>query len=244
MAKATFYEGQTATNHSTGEQLVYRGGKWFPADSASGTATPVSGGSTQDRDALQNLRDGANKALNTAEAANRFVELNEKSPTGGLVGRPIIPFSGIIPGAPVWGDLGAAVTGDQGWSQMKSITSGLAPAQREPGSGASSDMDVKMFKEALPNVETPGPANRVNAERLQLKSDKAAARSAFMDEWFARRGTLLGAEQQFTTFWAKRQAGDPVANNLSPERRAARAIAKASPGGGSQGGGFKVLGVE
>ncbi|MES3028484.1 MAG: hypothetical protein V4820_11600 [Pseudomonadota bacterium] len=244
MAKQTFYEGQTATNPATGEKVMYRGGKWFPTGGA-GTATPVAGGSPQDRDALQALRDTANKTLSTSEAANRFVELNEKSPTGGLVGRPIIPGTKILPGAPLWGDLGAAVTGDTNWSQMKSINSALAPAQREPGSGASSDLDVKMFRESLPNIDAPGPANRMNAERLQDKSDRASARSAFMDEWFARRGTLLGAEQQFATFWGKRKAGDPAANRWTPaqvQQEAARKRAQAAQqSGGSD---YRIVGVE
>lgn len=238
MAKQTFYEGQTASNPSTGERLVYRGGKWFPMGAASsGAAAPVPAGSTQDRDALQALRDDAANTLSTAQAANEFVRYNEKSPTGGLVGRPIIPLTKAIPGAPLWGDVGAALSGDNGWSQMKAISSALAPAQRQPGSGSSSNIDVAMFKEALPNIDAPGPANRLNAERLQTKSDMAAARSAFMDEWFRRNGSLVGAEQQFASFWSRRKAGDPAANNRPSRAEPAR-------GGGSKGGSFKILGVE
>lgn len=221
MAKPTFYEGQTATNHSTGERVVYRGGKWFPMGGGAAGAPPVSAGSTQDRDALQALRDDAANSLSTSEAANRFVELNEKSPTGGLVGRPIMPFTK----GPLWGDAGAALTGDAGWPQMKSINSALAPAQRQPGSGSSTDTDVKIYRESLPNIDMPGPANRAIAQRLQDKSDAAAARSAFMDEWFRRNGSLVGAEQQFARFWSARKA----------KRESSAASARPS---------FRIVGVE
>lgn len=236
MAKPTFYEGQTATNHSTGEKLVYRGGKWFPL-TGSGTAAPVSSGTETDRKALQALRDEASSGLSTAQQAERFVDINQRTGTGGLRAMPIWPF-GSRP--PTLGDaLGA---GNPDWGEMKSISASVGPGMRPEGSGSSSDKDMALFLSSFPSVNTLGPANQKIAKRLQDESDQKAARSAFMDEWFARRGNLLGAEQQFAQFWSRRKAGDPVANNIAadPVRRANRAIAN----GPVKSGGFKVLGVE
>jgi hypothetical protein len=159
------------------------------------------------------------------------VDLNRQANTGGLMGRPVIPLTKAIPGSPMWGDLISGLTGNSAWPQMKSINSALAPAQRIPGSGASSDLDVKMFRESLPNVETPGPANELTAQRLQQQSDKDAAYAAFQDTWYAKNGTLLGADKAFNQFWLARLAGDPVANRtglVSPIQRAQRAISAAN----------------
>lgn len=38
MAKQPIVEGQTATNHDTGERIIYRGGKWYPLDRDPGGA--------------------------------------------------------------------------------------------------------------------------------------------------------------------------------------------------------------
>lgn len=236
MAKPTFYEGQTATNHSTGEKLVYRGGKWFPlSPTGGGGAAPVSSGTEQDRKALQSLRDDASTGLSTAQAAERFIGLNEDTGTGGLRAMPLAPW-----GNTTWGDV--VKSGDPNWGEMKSISASVAPSMRPPGSGATSDKDMAIYMSSFPSVKTLGPANQKIAKRLQDESDQKAARSAFMDEWFARRGNLLGAEQQFAQFWSRRKAGDPVANNINadPVRRANRAIAN----GPVKAGGFKVLGVE
>ncbi len=228
MAKSTFYEGQTATNHETGERLVYRGGKWFPL-TGGGSSAPVSSGTEQDRKALQDLRDDAASGLSTAQAAERFINLNRETGTGGLRALPIAPI-----GRTTWGDV--IKSGDPNWSEMKSISASVAPGMRPSGSGSTSDKDMAIYMSAFPNVEALGPANEKIAKRLQDESDQKAARSAFMDEWFARRGNLLGAEQQFASFWSRRRQARRLHND-DPKARADRAIADGK-------GSFKVLGVE
>jgi len=188
---------------------------------------PVMADTKTDQEALETARGKARKSLETARMAEQFMQLNSRTGTGGLPSRPVVPLTKAIPGAPLWGDLAASLTGNPDWSQMKSINSQLAPAQRVPGSGASSDMDVKMFKEALPNIDTPGPANAMNAKRLQKQSDRDNAYAAFQDTWYSRNGTLLGADKAFNQFWLKRESGDPVANNISAQDRALAAVRKA-----------------
>ncbi len=243
MPKPIYYEGQVFSNQQDPSQpdLVYRGGKFFPVDQDPGPKGGAGGGSgggggvmydtTTDQKAINDLRDGAQKALMTAEQANRFVDLNRQAGTGGLAARPVVPFTKPIPGSPMWGDVGAALTGNPAWDQMKSITSGLAPAQRIPGSGSSSDKDVEMFKASLPNVEFGGRANQQLAAGLQAKSDRAAAEAAFKDRWYANRGSLLGAQEAFNDFWLKRSQGDPKANRTGPYAPGARPAA----GGGMVG---------
>lgn len=200
----TFYEGQTATNHSTGERLIRRGGKWVPLTNGS-MAAPVSLGTPRDQEALQTLRDTSAKSLDTAQQVEKFVGLNRKQGTGGIYSLNL-PFVGNF------GDMAAPFNNEL--SQMRAITARLTPAQHVPGSGNSSDLDAKTFKQSLPAIENPGQVNANIAKDLQERSDRDAARTAFADTWFAKRGNLLGMEQAFNQFWAKRQAGDPVANNL------------------------------
>lgn len=211
MPKMTFYEGQTATNPSTGEKLMYKGGKWFPATGAA----PATGDglSKTDQEALQSLRDQSQKALGVTQQAERFTKLNEGTGTGGGRNLPVIPLIPKFMGqSPTWGD--ALNAGNPDWQEMKSISATVGPNMRPPGSGSSSDTDVKLYMSGFPGVDRLGPANQGIEKRLQQQSDQAAARTAFMDTWAKSRGNLLGADQAFNGFWTKRQAGDPVANNI------------------------------
>lgn len=57
----------------------------------------------------------------------------------------------------------------------------LTPQQRVPGSGASSDLDVKMFKSALPNlIRTPG-GNELILSTLEAVAQDKAARAVIAD---------------------------------------------------------------
>lgn len=57
----------------------------------------------------------------------------------------------------------------------------LTPQQRVPGTGASSDLDVKMFKSALPNlIRTPG-GNAIILDTLEAVAQDKAARAAIAD---------------------------------------------------------------
>lgn len=57
----------------------------------------------------------------------------------------------------------------------------LTPQQRVPGSGASSDLDVRMFKSALPNlIRTPG-GNELILSTLESVANDKAARAAIAD---------------------------------------------------------------
>lgn len=226
MPKPIYYEGQIFDPpDATQPALVYRGGKFFPVDQDPGAKASGGGGgvmhdSDTDQKAIQALRDQSSKALMTAQQAGRFVDLNRQAGTGGLAARPVIPFTKAIPGAPLWGDVGAAISGNPAWDQMKSITSGLAPAQRIPGSGSSSDVDVRMFKESLPNIEFGGKANEQLASGLHDKSDRAAAEASFKDAWFQKRGTLLGSDVAFNKFWNVYRAKVPAPRPGSAKKTA------------------------
>lgn len=190
-------------------------------DIATGRAGPdgaVMSDTKTDQDALEQTRAKGRMALAAAKVAEEFVGLNGKAMTGGMAARPVVPLTKALPGAPLWGDMAASFTRNSAWDEMKSITSGLIPKMREAGSGPMTEGDAQMYREALPSINTGRPANIKTAKRLQATSDEAVALSAFKDRWFARHGTLLGSDKAFNEFWTKRQAGDPVANNVQPKR--------------------------
>lgn len=205
MPKMTFYEGQTATNHQTGQKLVYRGGKWFPMGqdgAAALPAKPVMQDAPQDREDLVNQRNKADQALRTATQAERFVKLNQDVTTGGLTSIPM----GFGMFGPSLRDVGAVIAQNPKYQEMKSISASVAPGLRPPGSGSSSDKDTALYMQSFPNVKNLGTANQAIAERYKQDAVREKARSAFMDTWYGHHGSLLGADQAFDKFWTGYQA--------------------------------------
>lgn len=142
---------------------------------------------------LTELKEKADKSLYAATQAEEFVRLNRKQGTGGFNALGL-PFLGTI------GDLRASW--DPELAQMKAITSRVAPKQREPGSGSSSNLDVEMMVSGLPNINMPGNANRETQLQWQAQANYDAAKAAFLDRYSSRFGTLNGADVAFSRWWA------------------------------------------
>jgi hypothetical protein len=177
---------------------------WEIGAPVSGPVTPKGPMVSQDLAEIGDARDEAKKSLDTAQAAERFVDLNKETGTGGLRGLKLPWGLGGVP------DIIAAA--DPNFAAMRSITSSVAPGLRPPGSGSSSDKDTKMYVQGFPNVEALGNANVMTAKRLQDTSDQRAARAAFLDTWMQKKGSLSGADAAFNDFWSKRQASKTEKN--------------------------------
>lgn len=197
MAKPVIVEGQTATNPQTGQKIVYQGGKWYPVGGAGAGPAPrklVAAEQTQ----LKEARDGAEAARDFSRQANIFAKLNEKSGTG-FVNK--IPFVSEVRSA-----------FDPNIAQMDALTSRMAPAQRVPGSGTTSDRDLALYLKAVPNIDRPGPANAAIAQDMSQTAVRRTARAAFLDRYASKNGTLIGADKAFADFWssysAKQRAAD------------------------------------
>jgi hypothetical protein len=179
---AGFNEGQTATNPETGQRIVFQGGSWKPVGGAG-----VMSDTKTDQEALSKLRDEAKQAEFVAGQADQFVRMNTQSGTGGL--RAIPGVSSIVKAF------------DPNFAAMDAITARVAPTMRPPGSGASSDKDVKMFRSAFPNVDALGPANVQSRDRYRSEAAQKRAYADFADQFFARNGTMLGVDKA----WQARQ---------------------------------------
>jgi GH24 family phage-related lysozyme (muramidase) len=74
----------------------------------------------------------------------------------------------------------------------KSIIDGLVPKQRVPGSGTSSDLDVKMFKSALPNLINTAEGNALIMDAMQAMGEDKIARAVIAER--AMTGELKPSE--------------------------------------------------
>lgn len=213
MVKQTIVEGQTATNPKTGEKIVYQGGKWYPVGAAGRAAPAARRLAPQEEIQLKEARESANMFADVTTQAARFGELNEKAATG-----PIYK----IPGAKT---IGGFFNPDI--SRMEALTARMAPAQRVPGSGTTSDRDLALFLKAVPDVERMGGGNAGVIEDMRGLTEKRQARAYFLDRYAQQNGSLKGAEEAFAAQWARR----PKA-------------AKASGGGAKKPPSVKYLGTE
>jgi hypothetical protein len=211
-----FREGQTATNPKTGQKLKYEGGFWV-AVPGTAPAKPARL-SAQEQSELQTARAAAQSRAAAAKDAERFLELNRRAGTGQVWG---LPLASEIRGA-----------FDSDFAGMQSLTNRMAPAQREAGSGAMSDKDVALFKRSVPNPDFTGPTNTGIARRMQEDAKRAADYAAFLDEFAATRGTLVGAQAA----WQARKAR-PAAPAAPP-----RKPAPAQPAAPSKS--YRILSVE
>lgn len=192
-------EGQTATNHSTGERIVYRGGKWFPMGANNGGMSGAL--SAVERASVDDAQTSARSALDQLPDINRFQEKNAATETGG---------------AHRWND---AIQGvwDPNFQQINEISARMTPGQRTPGSGTTSDRDLALFQQAVPSRKNNKDTNDAILDRGRAEAVRRQAYADFLDKYAAEHGTLNGAQAGFraqeglgtreTPFTAE-QAGD------------------------------------
>lgn len=123
----------------------------------------------------------------TMDDLNEFGRLNRENSTGSM-------WQQITPDKPLFR------TGPS--MEMAAIQARLAPAQRESGSGASSDRDVAMFLRGLPSLENDGNTNKGIREDFERKYNLAIEKSNAMRAYLNQHGNLLDFDSQ----WAQRNA--------------------------------------
>jgi len=176
-----------------------------------------------DRDALQMARDDAEKARRMAREAQRFLQLNRETGTGGLRNLGWTDHF-------TAGDITAGMFGPN-WDAMKGITSATAPQSRVAGSGATSDFEARMMVAGFPSVSKRGDTNTMITQRIEAENARARARAAFLDTWSKRKGTLNGADSAFSSWWDQYAPGHGLTGD-PPVRRPAAGPVKKPTGGG------------
>ncbi len=214
-----YREGQTAT-HPDGRKVVFRGGQWVSAGPAAGGIVRPPKLAAREQMQLDEARSAARGADEAALTSEQFVDINRGQNTGGWLS---------IPGAP---ELAGAFDGDI--SRLNSLSARMAPQQRVPGSGTTSDRDLSLYLQAVPGASKPGPVNSSIARQARADAERRSRYAQFLDRYARANGTLLGAEEAWQAEGARppapvaRRERPPVqsripAQGLTPEQRRAAA---------------------
>ena len=157
------------------------GGAWVPLDAGQAPVRAAPKLPAQEQILLSEARKAAEGSREAAITAQRFVQENQAAPTGGLLRQ--------IPLAP---DIEALWNPQV--SMMNALSARMAPQQRQPGSGTTSDRDLSLYLQATPSPKKPGPVNAKIAAQAQQDSSRRSQYAQFLDQWAAQHGTLNGAE--------------------------------------------------
>lgn len=197
----TPYRGPRVRSRSTGQVYYWVGSEYVPENDLR-RLTP------QERQARQDAVDYAAQQQRVLPDLHRFEQLNRTVPTGSLTQRLGQFFAGDNGPAPRMVGIDNPHTPQNepaGYDEMTSITDRLAPRQRQPGSGSSSNLDVSMFRGALPNMGRDGPANSNIIRSLEREAADSQAYAEFLDWYWPRNGSLAGAQEQFQQFRSARE---------------------------------------
>lgn len=172
-------------------------------------AAEIARGSKEvESDAEQAKKDAA-----LAQSAQQFMNLNNKVSTGGILDKTSI------------GKFGKSFDSD--YATMQAIASELTPAMRTPGSGSSSDLDVKMFERAAVGVDKPKETNANIAAALTTRAKQAKDYAEFRSTYLEQNGTLQGANRYWSEYVNKNPIFDPEAKDtfaLNKDRKDWRAF--------------------
>ena len=130
------------------------------------------------------------KARETLSTAKRYEKLLDSRDTGGMYGAPLI--GGLISSV-------SSAT-DPVIAEMNSITAKLVPTMREPGSGSSSDSDMRMFERATLGLDKPTAANKAIAAGMKTAAQNMIDYGLFKQLWYQKNGVLLGAAEAWQQY--------------------------------------------
>lgn len=99
-----------------------------------------------------------------------------------------------------------AASFDPELADMMQASAFMVPKMREPGSGATSDFDAKMFEKATIGREKPTETNMRIIQARKAAADNVIAKADFLEAFRADNGHLRGAEAQ----WRKYLNANPI----------------------------------
>lgn len=178
MAEPVVYEGMVISSPGKPD-LVRRGKQWIPVDAAgaAGNMAP------QEEIQLKEARAASENALEVLGDLTRFQDINTRRPTGGPINNTVNWLLG--------------KTGNPDIQQMEEIKSRIAPQQRAPGSGTTSDTDLKLYLNASPETTKATAANLAIIERGRREAVRRQQYADFLDDYSKKNGTLSGAQAAF-----------------------------------------------
>lgn len=107
-------------------------------------------------------------------------------------------------------------------ADMMQASSFMVPKMREPGSGATSDFDARMFEKATIGRDKPTETNQRIIQARKAAADNVIAKADFLEAFRADNGHIRGAEAAWRRYLQDNPIFDP--NNtkdmqLNPNRR-------------------------
>ena len=172
-------EGTTGTDNATGRPVVWRGGRWSWADG--GTPRKLS---ARDEGFINEARDAAMKAQPAVRAVDEFRGLNQKHETGGTL-RNIPVLGGLIMGVE-----GSMVPDRE---RMEALNNLMAPAMRAPGSGATTQPDMELYKRSIPNRAFSRETNNALVRNAKGNAELLNQYAEFLESYAQRTGSTQGA---------------------------------------------------
>ena len=143
---------------------------------------------------LNEMDDAASTARNMARDMQRFLQLQkEVSMQGPIAGRVM------------------ALSSEA--QEMDAITDKITPQMRQPGSGATSDFDAKMFRNSTVGRTKNEAANEAIGQAVILQTQNTSDRAQFMRDYLTVNGHLDGADRQ----WARYLNANPIFDPKSPQ---------------------------
>lgn len=145
-------------------------------------------------------KDEATRAQQILVDAQNFQKYNEKlnrkgSGNIGTGGVMAIPFADAIVGAV-----------DSDVSSMNAIVNRLLPKERTPGSGSSSDSDMRIFKLGLFGVDKPFQTNKVITDGFMQNARDTLNYQRFLDVYYKTTGNAREAN----SLWKEYLEANPI----------------------------------
>jgi len=142
---------------------------------------------------LTEADEGVSAATAMARDAQRFLQLQGNVTMQGPVAGRVPAFSDAA-------------------QEMDAITARITPQMRQPGSGATSDFDAKMFQMATVGRTKNTAANESIATGIIANARNAEARAQFMRDYVTVNGHLDGADRE----WRRYMNANPIFDPASP----------------------------
>lgn len=180
----------------------------------------VGGLTGREQMSIQNARDEAALVESNLSDLETFARLQGKQGTGGVLA---LPFARNVAGA-----------FDPEVASMNTITARMAPAQRAPGSGTTSDRDLALFLQASPSASQPESTNNAIIDRGRQEGARRQLYAEFLDNYARQNGTLNGVQQA----WRQNYQPPPVDSdspvprgNVEPTAAQRAAVARENEAG-------------
>jgi hypothetical protein len=143
---------------------------------------------------LGEFEEASSKTLKLDSDLNRFLQLNQKNPTGRE--RTILPSFGA------------------GYQTMEQIQASMAPENRKEGTGAVSDFDAKQLIKMSPSINNSYETNKLIASAIKAANQMARDKAKFMSDYFQANRHLNGANQA----WMQYAAANPIFDPNNPSK--------------------------